>query len=183
MALCVAHSLNLFLLHDMYHRICEPLLYSIAAGAGVLMHFMLITLTYLLGVWIEWVVFLEVFSISHSFIQFFLVRTCLMCSLLWSVMYPVAQNLFFYLFVDLFQTVASGNFFWIYMTLSVGIVLSACIIEIHVLLWWNPWYDCRWLHWKPTNYAISSVGASQLVGLTWYISDPAGNDLTTIVYA
>lgn len=105
-----APSLNLFLLH-MYHQIYEPLLYSIAARAGVLMHFMLITLTYLLAVWVEWVVFLEVFSFSHNFIQFFLVRTCLMCLLLWTVTYPVAQNLYVYLFVDLFQTVASGNFF------------------------------------------------------------------------
>jgi hypothetical protein len=101
----------------------------------VLMHFMLITLTFLLAVWVEWVVFLEVFSVSHNFIQFFLVRTCLMCFLLWSVMYPVAQNLFIYLLLTYFRQLHQETFFWSYMTLSVGIVLSVCIIEIHVLLW------------------------------------------------
>jgi hypothetical protein len=125
-----------------------------------------------LNKWFSW----RCFQSLTNFIHFFLVRTCLLCFLLCFISTLLPTVFSFICKLSYFRQLHQDTFVWIYVTPFVGIVFSTCIIEIHLLLWWNPCYDCKWLPWKLTTSAVSRMGASQWMGLTWYISDSAGND-------
>jgi hypothetical protein len=78
-----------------------------------------------LNKWFSW----RCFQSLTNFIQFFLVRTCLLCFLLWSISTLLPKIFSFICKLSYFRQLHQEIFVWIYVTtLFVGIVFSTCII-------------------------------------------------------